>query len=192
MTNLDSIIKSRHYSTNKSPFSQSYDFSGSHVWMWEMDYKENWTQKNWCFWTVVLDKILESPLDCEQIQPVHPKGDQSWVFTGGTDVEVEGHLTGSWLIWKDPDAGERLRMEGKVDDRGWDGWMASPTQRPWVWWALGVGDGQGGLACCGSWGHKESDRTEQLNWTELNLTQAQTGHVELGLWGTTTCGLDTK
>ena len=167
MTNLDSILKSRHYSANKSPFSQSYDFSGSHVWMWEMDYKENWAQKNWCFWTVVLDKILESPLDCEQIQPVHPKGDQSWVFTGGTDVEVEGHLTGSWLIWKDPD-GKRLKMEGKVDDRGWDGWMASPTQWPWVW----VGSGSwwwigrpGMLWFMGSQGVRHNWATE-LNWTE--------------------------
>ena len=168
MTNLDSIIKSRHYSANKSTFSQSYDFSDSHVWMWEMDYKENWAQKNWCFWTVVLDKILESPLDCEQIQPVHPKGDQSWMFTGGTDVEVEGHLTGSWLIWKDPDAGKRLKMEGKVDDRGWDGWMASPTPWPWVW----VGSGSwwwigrpGMLWFMGSQGVRHNWATE-LNWTE--------------------------
>ena len=82
MTNLDSILKSRHYFANKSPSSQGYGFSSSHVWIWELNYKESWAQKNWCFWTVVLEKTLESPLDCKEIQPVHPKGDQSWVFTG--------------------------------------------------------------------------------------------------------------
>ena len=88
MTKLD-ILKSRHYFANKVPSSQSYCFSSSHVWMWELAYKESWVQKNWCFWTVVLEKTLESPLDCKEMQPVHPKGDQSWVFIGGTDVEAE-------------------------------------------------------------------------------------------------------
>ena len=87
MTNL--LKKQRHYFANKGPSSQSYCFSSSHVWMWEMDYKENWTLKNWCFWTVVLEKILEIPLDCKEIQPVHPKGNQSWIFIGRTDVEAE-------------------------------------------------------------------------------------------------------
>ena len=88
MTNLDSILKNRHYFANKGPFSQSYGFSSSHVWMWELDYKENWAPKNWCFW-IVLEKTLESPLDCKEIQPLHPKGDQSWVFIGRTDAEAE-------------------------------------------------------------------------------------------------------
>ena len=89
MTNLDSILKSRHCFVNKGPYSQGYGFSSGHVRMWELDYKESWVQKNWCFWTVVLEKTLESPLDCKEIQAVHPKGDQSWVFIGTTDVEAE-------------------------------------------------------------------------------------------------------
>ena len=89
MTNLDSILKSRHYFVNRGQSSQGYGFSSSHVWMWEVDYEESWPPKNWCFWTVVLEKTLERPLDCKEIQPVHPKGDQSWVFTGKTDVEAE-------------------------------------------------------------------------------------------------------
>ena len=89
MTNLDSILKSRHYFANKGPHSQGYGFSSSHVWMWELDYTESWAQKNWCFWTAVLEKTLESPLDCKEIQPVHPKGDQPWIFIGRTDAEAE-------------------------------------------------------------------------------------------------------
>ena len=82
------VKKQRHYFANKGPSSQGYGFPSSHVWMWELDYKESWAPKNWCFWTVVLEKILESPLDCKEIQPVHPKGDQSWIFIGRTDAEV--------------------------------------------------------------------------------------------------------
>ena len=126
--------KQRHYFVNKGLSSQGYGSSCSHVWMWELDYKESLVPKNWCFWTVVLEKTLESPLDCKEIQPVHHK-DQSWVFIGRTDVEAETPIlwppdTKSWLIWEDPDAG-RLRAEG--DDRGWGGWMASLTQWTWVW-----------------------------------------------------------
>ena len=103
------IKKQRHYFVNKGPSSQGYGFSSSHVWMWELDYKESWAQKNWCFWTVVLEKTLESPLDCKEIQPVNPKRDQSWVFIGRNDVEAETPIlrspdAKSWLIWKDPDA----------------------------------------------------------------------------------------
>ena len=110
--------KQRHYSVNKGPSSQSYGFSCSHVRMWDLDRKEGWTPKNWCFWTVVLEKTLESPLDCKEIQPVHPKGDQSWVFIGKTDVEAETPIlwppdAKSWLIWKDPDAGKDLGQEEK-------------------------------------------------------------------------------
>ena len=96
---------------NKGPSSQGYGFSSGHVWMWEFNYKESWVEKNWCFWTVVLEKTLESPLDCKDIQPVHPKGDQSWVFIGRTDAETETPIlwppdVKGWLIWKDPDAGK--------------------------------------------------------------------------------------
>ena len=108
-------------------------------WMWELDYKESWVLKNWCFWTVVLDKTLESPLDCKEFQPVHPKGNSFWIFIGRTDAEAETLVlwppdAKSWRIWKDPDAGKDWRWEEKEgDDRGWDGWMASPTQWAWVW-----------------------------------------------------------
>ena len=111
MTNLDNNIKKqRHYFANKGPSSQGYGFSGRHAWMWELDYKEIWAPKNWCFWTVVLEKTLESPSDCKEIQPVHPKGDQSWVFIGRTDIKAETPIlwlpdAKSWLIRKDPDAG---------------------------------------------------------------------------------------
>ena len=110
MTNLDSISKSRDIAS-KGPSSHGYGFSSSHIWVWELDCKESWVPKNWWFWTVVLEKTLESPLDCKEIQPVHTKGDQSWVFIGGTDVEAETPIlwppdVKSWLIWKDPDAGK--------------------------------------------------------------------------------------
>ena len=120
--------KQRHYFTNKGPSSQIYVFSSSHVWMWELDYKESWVLKNWCFWTVVLEKTLKSPLDCKEIQPVHPKGDQSWVFIGRTDAEAETPIlwpphAKSWLILKDPDAGKDWVQEekGKTEDEmvGW-------------------------------------------------------------------------
>ena len=112
------IKKQRHYFANKGPSSQSYGFSSSHVWMWELDHKECWAPKNWCFWTVVLEKTLESPLDCEEIQPVHRKGDQSWMFIGRTDAEAERPIfwppyEKNWLIWKDPDAGKGWRQEEK-------------------------------------------------------------------------------
>ena len=121
--------------------------------------------------TVVLDKPLESPLDCKESQPVCPKGNQSRIFTGRTDVEAETPILWppdrkNWLIWR-PLCWEWLKAGGEGDDRGWDGWMASLTLWTWVEWTPGVGDGQGGLACCIPWGHKKSDMTEQLNWTEL-------------------------
>ena len=110
------IKKQRHYFVNKGPSNQSYGFPRSHVWMWELDYKESWVQKNWCFWSVVLEKTLETTLDCKEIQPVHSKGDQSWVFIGRTDVEAETPILWppdekSWLIWKDPDVGKDWRQE---------------------------------------------------------------------------------
>ena len=112
VTNLDSILKSRDITfVNKGPSSQGYGFSSSHVWMWELEYKESWAPKNWCFWTVVLEKSLENPLDCKEIQPVHPKADQSWVFIGRTDVEAQTPIfwpphAKSWPCWKDPGAGK--------------------------------------------------------------------------------------
>ena len=139
--------------------------------MWELDYKESWAQKNWCFWTVVLEKTFESPLDCKEIQPVHRKGDQSWVLVGRTDVEAETLIlwppdAKSWLIWKDPDAGKDWRQEekGMTEDEmvGWHHWLNGLG----FGWTPGVGDGQGGLVCCGSWVAK-SDTTERLNRTEL-------------------------
>ena len=112
------IKKQRHYFADKDPSSQSYGFSNSQAWMWELDYKENWVQKNWCFWTVMLERTLESPLDCKEIQPVHPKGYQSWIFIWRTDAEAETPIL--WppdlkneLIWKDPDIGKDWRREEK-------------------------------------------------------------------------------
>ena len=131
------IKKQRHYLANKGPSSQGYGFSSSHVWMWELDYKESWVLKNWCIWTVVLEKTLESPLDCKEIQPVHPKGNQSWIFIGRTDAEAEALIlwppdAKNWLIKKDTDAGEDWRQEEK-GTTGWDGWMTSPMQWTWIW-----------------------------------------------------------
>ena len=134
----------------------------------ELNYKESWEPKNWCFWTVVLEKTFESPLDCKEIQPDHPKGDQSWVFIGRTDGEVETPILGppdmkSLFIWKDPDAGKDWGQEekGTTEDEmvGWHHWLDGHG----FGWTPGVGDGQGALACWGSWGHKESDMTERLN-----------------------------
>ena len=116
------IKKQRHYFVNKGPSSQGHGFSCGHVWIWELDYKEGWAQKNWCFWTVVLEKTLESPMDCKEIQPVHPKGDQSRVFIGRTDVEAETPIlwppdAKSWLIGKDPDAGKDwAQKKGWLDE----------------------------------------------------------------------------
>ena len=152
-------------------------FSSSHVWMWKLDHKENWVPKNWCFWTVVLEKTLESPLDCKEIQLVHPKGNQSWIFIGRTDAEAEIPIHWSpdsknWHIGKDPDAEKDWRQEEK-----------GTTEEEMIGWhhqldgcefeqAPGVGDGQGSLACCSPWGCKEWDTTERLNWLshQGNLT----------------------
>ena len=178
------IKKQRLYFSYKGPSSQSYGFSSSHVWMWELDYKESWVLKNWCFWSVVLEKTLESPLDCKEVQPVHPKGDQSWVFIARTDVETETPTlwpadAKSWLIWKDPNAGKNWRQEdkGTTEDEmvGWYHWVNGHE----FGWTLWVGDGQGSLVSCGSWDCKESDMTEWLNWTELKIIKGNLTHI---LW----------
>ena len=125
------IKKQRHYFANKGLSSQSFGFSSGHVQMWELDYKESWTPKNWCFWIVVLEKNLESPLDYKEIQPVHPKGNQSWIFIGRTDAEAETPIlwppdVKNWLIWRDPDAGKDWRQDkGMTEDEivGWHHWL---------------------------------------------------------------------
>ena len=126
------VKKCRHYLANIGPSSQSYGFSSGLVWMWELDCEESWAQKNWCFWTVVLEKTLESPLDSKEIQPVHPKRNQSWIFIGRTDAEAEIPIlwppdVKNWLIWKDPDAGKVRRQEEKwmTEDEmvGWHHWL---------------------------------------------------------------------
>ena len=157
------IKKQRHHFANKGPSSQSYGFSSSHVWMWELDYKESWVPKNWCFWTVVLEKTFESLLDCKGIQ-VHPKGNQSWIFIGKTDAEAETPIlwpldVKNWLIGKDPDAGKDWRREekGMTEDEMavWHHRLDGPEFEE----APGVGDGQGSLACCSLWGCKDSETT---------------------------------
>ena len=139
--------------------------------MWELDYKRSWALKNQCFWTVVLEKTLESPLDCKEIQPVHPKGNQSWIFIGRTDAEAETPIlwppdAKTWLIWKDPDAQKDWGQgkKGKIEDEmiGWYHWLDGHESE----WTLGVGDGQGGLACCDSGVPKSW--TWLSDWTELN------------------------
>ena len=158
------IKKQRHYFAGKVLSSQSYDFSSSHVWMWELDHEEGWVPKNWWFWTVVLEKTLESPLDCKEIQPVRPKGNQSWMFIGGTDAEAEAPI-----LWppdakrqpfgKDPDA----RKDWGPEEKG----VTEDEMVEWYHWLNGhefeqtPGDceGQGNLVCCSPWGHKEADTT---------------------------------
>ena len=151
----------------KGPSSQSYGFSSSHVWMWELDYKESWTLKNWCFWTVVLEKTLESPLVGKEITPVNHKGNQSWIFIGRTDAEAETPIlwlpdVKNWLTGKD----WRQEEKGKTEDAivGWHHQLDGHEFEQ----APGVGDEQGSLVCCSPWDSKELDMTEQMNWTEQN------------------------
>ena len=162
------IKKQRHYFANKGPFSQSSDFSSSHVWMWELDYKESWAPKNWCFWTELLEKTPESPLDCKEIQPVHPKGDQSWIFTGRTDAKFEAPILGppdvkSQLMRKHPDVGKDWSQEekGTTEDEmvGWHHWLNGHESEQ----ALGDSEGQGSLACYGI----------AKSWTRLRLNNKE-------------------
>ena len=167
------IKKQRHYFVNKGPSIQSYGFSSSHGWMWELDHKEGWAPKNWSFWTVMLEKTLESPLDCQEIKPVHPKGNQSWIFIGRTNTEVEAPMlwlpdAKNWLIGKDPYAGKDWRQEekGTTEDEmvRWHLWLDGHD----LGQALGVCDGQGSLLCCSPRvcrvGH---DWATELNWQEM-------------------------
>ena len=174
ITNLKQHIeKQRHYFANKGQSSQGYGFSCGHVWMWELDCEESWAPKIWCFWTVVFEKTCESPLDCKEIQPVHSKGDQSWVSLEGMMLKLKLQYFGHLL--RRVDSLENSLMLGGVGGRRRRG-MTEDEMAGWhhrldgleFEWTLGVGDGQGGLACCDLWGRKELDRTEQLNWTELN------------------------
>ena len=134
------MLKSRDITLpTKVCLAKAMAFFSSHIWMWGLDHKESWAVKNWCFWTVLLEKTLESPLDCKEFQPVHPKGNQSWIFTGRIDAEAEALVlwppgVKKWLIWKGPDAG---MTGGEGDDRGGDGWRASPPWWTWVWASSG-------------------------------------------------------
>ena len=175
MTNLDSILKmKRHYFANKGLSGQSFGFSSSHVWMWELNYKESWALKNWCFWPVVLEKTLERPLDCMEIQPAHPKEDRSWVFTGRTDVEAETPIlwppdTKNWLIWKDPDAGKDWGPEEKgTTENEMVGWHYQLSGHEFEQ-TLGDREGHGSLVCCSWWGHSigHSLAIEQLSQEAL-------------------------
>ena len=159
------IEKQRHYFASKVLSSLSYGFSSSHVWMWGLDYKAGWVPKNSCFWTVVLEKTVKSPLDCKEIQSVHSKGNQSWIFIERTDGEAWSSDAKNWLIGK-YQFWESLKAGGDGDDRGWDGWMASPTQWTRVcktsgsWWWTGK---PGVLQSIGL-----QRVTPLSNWTELN------------------------
>ena len=176
MTILDSILKSRDITLlTKAHLVKAIVFPVvMYGWMWEPDYEESWALKNWCFWTVVLEKTLESPLDWEEIQPVHPKGNQSWLFIRRTDAEAETPVlwppdAKNWLIGKDTDAGKDWRPEkkGTTEDEN-VGWHHQLNGHEFEQ-APEVGDGQGNLAFCSPWGHKESDTTKWLNWTEISF-----------------------
>ena len=178
MTNLDSILRSRDITlptkVQSQNHSQSYGFFSSHIQMWEVDYKESWALKNWCFWTVVLENTLENPLDYKEIKPVNPKGNQSWILTGRADAEAQ--TSGlwppdakNWTLWKRSWCWENWRQEEKrtTEDKmvEWHHWLDGHEFKQ----ALEVGGGQGNLACCSPWDHKESNMTEWLKWTESVL-----------------------
>ena len=166
------IKKQRHYFHDKGPSSQSYDFSSGHVWIWELDYKESWAPKNLSLQTMMLEKTLESPLNCKEIQPVHSKGDQSWIFIARTDAEAETPIlcppdVKKWLIEKHSDSGKDWRQKKETIEDEMVGWHHQLDGHEFEQ-GPGVGDGQGSLACCSPWGGKEWDMTEWLNWTELH------------------------
>ena len=164
------IQKQRRYFVNKGPSTQGYSFSSSRVWMWELDYKESWAPKTWCFWTMVLEKTLQSPLDCKEIQLVHPKGNKSWIFIGRTDVEAETPIlrppdAKSWLIGKDPDAGKEWSQEEKgMTEDEMVGWHHQLNRNEFEQ-ALGISDGQRSLVYCSPWGRKELGTNKRLTLT---------------------------
>ena len=181
MTNLDSILKSRDITLPaKVHLVKAMIFPVVMYGLWsQLDCEEGWAPKNWCLWTVVLEKTLESPLDCKEIQPVHSEGDQPWDVFGRNDAKAETPVlwplhVKSWLTGKDSDAGRDWGQErkGTTEDEmaGWHHWLNGRESE----WTLGVGDGQGGRVSCNSWGRKESDTTERLNWTELRVVLDQT------------------
>ena len=186
MTTRQHIQKQRHYFANKGPSSQGYGFSSSHIWMWEFDHKESWAPKNWCFWTVVLENTLESPLDCKEIQPVHSKGNQSWISIGRTDAEAEIQFlwppdANNWVTGKDPDARKDWRQKEKwaTEDEmvGWhhqlDGHVFEQTPR--------AGDRQGSLVCSSPWRCKfRHDWTTEL--TALWWMKIRSFHKEASWW----------
>ena len=162
------IKKQRCHFADKGPYGQDCGFSSSHVQMWELDHKEGWVPKNWCFWTVILERPLESPLESKEIKPGNPKGNQPWIFTGRTDDEAEAPIlwpagAKSWLIGKDPDAGKDWRQEenGVTEDEmvGWHHWLSGHELEQ----TLEDGEGQGSLTCCSPWGRKESDTNQWVN-----------------------------
>ena len=174
------IKKQRHYFANKGLSSWSYGFSSSHMDV-RVDHKETECWRiNWCFWTVVLEKTLEIPLDCKEIQPVYPKGNQSWIFIGRTDAEAPIFWppdAKNWLIWKDPDAGKDWRQEEKgMTEEEMVGWHHRLDGHEFEQ-ALGVGDGQASLVCCSPWGHKELNMTEQLNGNEFLFPRLVPTHI---------------
>ena len=153
------IKKQRHYFANKGLSSLSYGFSSSHVWMWELDYKESLVPKNWCFWIVELEKTFENPLDYREMQPVHPKGNQSWLFIGRADAEAEAAIlwppdVKNWLNGKDPDIGKDWRQEKGMTEDEMVGWHHQLDGHEFEQ-ARGIGDGQGDLTCCSPWSRKE-------------------------------------
>ena len=179
------IKKQRHHFADKGLYSQSYDFSSSHVRMWELDHKEGWVLKNWCFWIVLLEKILETSFDSKEIKPVNPKRNLSWIIMGRTDAETEAPTlwppdVKSQLIRKDPDTGKDWGQEekGATEDEtvGWCHWFSGHE----FWQPRGDGEGQGSLVCCSRWGCKESDTTEQLKTTTI-CTKSTDFNVNL-LW----------
>ena len=165
-------------------YNQSYGSSSGHVWMWELDCKEGWAPKNWCFWTVVLEKTLESPLDCKEIQPVHPKGNQSWIFIGRTDAEAEIPIlwppdVKSWLIWKYPDVGKDRWQEenGTTEDKmvGWYHWLNGCELEQ----ILRDGEGEWSLMCCSPWGHESWNDWQLKNYSGCLMGLAPVGLIAL-------------
>ena len=171
---LSNVFMDRYFA-DKDPYSQSCDFSSSHVWVWELDHKESWAApKNWCFPNVVLEKTLESSLDCKQIKPVNPKGNQSWIFIERTDAEASVLWppdAKSQLIRKDPDAGKEWRLEENRYNRGWDSWMASPTRWTWVWVSSGSWwwTGKPGMLQSSGSQRVRHNWVTELNWTWILL-----------------------